>query len=133
MEQKRVTVLHNRDARRDSLYLPADHLAEVYSRLLSSDWSLWTPDLLAESLFWVFRAQEPRELLTLSAKEQALNSAYRNRRLRPFVRGDVLVIGNQAFACEPWGRALPVDRNALKIVTRLADTRRERRTAARAR
>lgn len=116
MPELRLTVCHNKCVR-GGHYQPGDRLTAVYSRDLPPAWSSCTPDLLAESLFWTFRVTgaDRVDQLKLTAEDQKLNSVYRNRRLRPFVVGDVLVLGNQAFACEPHGRALLLDLNLATI------------------
>lgn len=130
MPELRLTVCHNKRIQ-GGHYQPSDHLTAVYSRGLPPVWSSCTPVLLAESLFWTFRVTgvDRLALLGLTAEDQKLNTAYRNRRLRPFVVGDVLVIGNQAFACEPYGRALLLDLDLATIHPAARQARRVKETA----
>lgn len=97
-----VTVFHRRGLGRRSRLVP------VYRRALPEAWAGLDRELLAESLFWTFNVIDPKHVAHLGDEDRKLNHAYRGRRLRPVQRGDVLVIGAQAYECGPWGRALPV-------------------------
>lgn len=103
MSDLRVTIYHRRGLARRSRLVP------VYRRTIPADWAGLDRELLAESLFWTFNVIDPKHVAQLGGEDRKLNEGYRGRRLRPLVRGDVLVIGSQAFSCGPWGRALPVD------------------------